>query len=76
MLRWFIQALVLVLVMLCGSAVSAQSHALRSTWRAPGVESFEFRGQKVAAVVISSDESLQYPGNAYLRHLLHLGRDD
>ena len=64
MLRWFIQALVLVL--LCGSAVLAQSHALRSTWRAPGVESFEFRGQKVAAVVISSDDSLRVSGEEAL----------
>ena len=64
MLRRIIRAL--VLVTLCGSAVSAQSHALRSTWRAPGVESFEFRGQKVAAVVISSDDSLRVSGEEAL----------
>ena len=40
---------VLVLGALSGVVLSAQSHALRSTWRAPGVESFDFCDQKVAA---------------------------
>ena len=60
----------LLLGALCGVAVSAQSHALRSTWRAPGVESFDFRGQKVAAVVISSDESLRVSGEEALARQL------
>ena len=56
----------LVLVMTCGVAVAAQSHALRSTWRAPGVESFDFSDQKVAAVVISDDNSLRVSGEEAL----------
>jgi hypothetical protein len=59
-------ARVLVLGVLCAIVASAQSHALRSTWRAPGVESFDFSGRKVAAVVISSDESLRVSGEEAL----------
>lgn len=50
---------ILVLVAVCSVAVAAQSHRLRSTWKAPGIEPLNFGGQKVAAVVISSDDSLR-----------------
>ena len=64
MLRWIVRTL--VLVTLFGVTAAAQTHALRSTWRAPGVESFDFRGQKVAAVIISRDESLRISGEEAL----------
>ena len=44
----------------------ASARCLSLTPRAPGVESFDFRGQKVAAVVISSDDSLRVSGEEAL----------
>jgi hypothetical protein len=42
-----------------GIGVLAQSYDFRSTWKAPGVETIEIAGTKVAALMISHDESLR-----------------
>lgn len=38
---------------------SAASYKFTSTWKAPGVAPFDFAGRKVAALVITTDESLR-----------------
>lgn len=49
-----------LLLALAGSvAAYAQSYEFRSTWKAPGVQKLEIAGTKVAAVMISHDESLR-----------------
>jgi hypothetical protein len=50
---------VLVFAMICGTAVSAQSYDFRSTWKADDVSKLGMAGKKVAAVMISNDESLR-----------------
>ena len=50
----------MVVVMLaCGAAVSAQSYAFRSTFKAKDAQKLEMAGKKVAAVLISHDDSLR-----------------
>ena len=50
---------VLVFALVCGTAVSAQSYDFRSTWKADDVSKLGMAGKKVAAVMISDDESLR-----------------
>jgi hypothetical protein len=50
---------ILMLVLACGGGVFAQSYKFRSTWKAPGAQALDMAGKKVAAVVISQDESLR-----------------
>jgi hypothetical protein len=40
-------------------SLSAASYKFTSTWKAPGVAPFNFAGRKVAALVITTDESLR-----------------
>jgi hypothetical protein len=40
-------------------SLSAASYKFTSTWKAPGVAPFDFAGRKVAALVITTDESLR-----------------
>lgn len=50
----------MVLVLLvCGAAVSAQSYAFRSTFKAKDAQKLDMAGKKVAAVLISHDDSLR-----------------
>ena len=51
--------MMVVLAIVCGAGVSAQSYDFRSTWKAPGVKALDMAGKKVAAVMISHDESLR-----------------
>jgi hypothetical protein len=55
-----------VLVLMGGVVLAAQSHTFRSTWRAPDLQPLDFSGRKVAAVVISRDESLRMSGEEAL----------
>ena len=48
-----------VLTLAFGAAVSAQSYAFRSTFKAPDAQKLDMAGKKVAAVMISNDESLR-----------------
>ncbi len=48
-----------VLMLACGIGVFAQSYKFRSTWKQPGAQALGMAGKKVAAVVISHDESLR-----------------
>src|SRR5688572_28965962 len=48
-----------VITLACGAAVSAQSYAFRSTFKAQDVQKLDMAGKKVAAVMISNDESLR-----------------
>jgi hypothetical protein len=50
---------ILVLAIACTLSVGAQSHRFRSTWKSPGVKTLDMAGKKVAAVVISHDQSLR-----------------
>jgi hypothetical protein len=49
----------LVVMLVCGAAVSAQSYAFRSTFKAKDAQKLDMAGKKVAAVLISHDDSLR-----------------
>ena len=67
-----------VLVMVSVSFVAAAMAAgpmFTSTWKSPAAEGVRFTGKKVAALVISNDESLRVSGEEQLaRELTALGR--
>jgi hypothetical protein len=42
------------------AAVGWASTSFRSTWRAPGAEPLDFRGKKVAALIVSKEEGIRY----------------
>jgi len=42
------------------AAAGCASTSFQSTWRAPGAEPLNFKGQKVAALVVSKDEAIRY----------------
>ena len=46
-------------VLACGVVVSAQSYAFRSTFKAKDAQKLDMAGKKVAAVLISHDDSLR-----------------
>jgi hypothetical protein len=48
-----------VVMLVCGAAVSAQSYAFRSTFKAKDAQKLDMAGKKVAAVLISHDDSLR-----------------
>ena len=49
----------IVVALACGAVVSAQSYAFRSSWKAQDGKAFDMAGKKVAALVISHDQSLR-----------------
>lgn len=40
--------------------VSCASTSFRSTWKAPGAEPLNFKGKKVAALIVSAEEGVRY----------------
>jgi hypothetical protein len=42
------------------AAVGCASTSFRSTWKAPGAEPLDFRGKKVAALIVSKEEGIRY----------------
>ena len=48
-----------VLTLVCGVALSAQSYEFKSTWKLQGAEKLDMAGKKVTAVLISRDDSLR-----------------
>jgi hypothetical protein len=64
-IRGFTAALVAGLALLA-TTVSAARPAFTSTWKAPEAQAVSFRGQKVAALIISQDESLRQSGEEQL----------
>ena len=64
---------VFVLIVACGVSVSAQSYALRSSWKTQETP-LDMAGKKVAAVVISHDQSLRMSvEEAFARELTSRG---
>ena len=55
-----------MLAMVYGVVLAAQSYTFTSTWAAPGVGPLGFAGKRIAAVVISADESLRMSGEEAL----------
>ena len=49
----------LVAIVACSAVLSAQTYAFRSTWKADDVQKLDMVGKKVAAVLISRDNSLR-----------------
>jgi hypothetical protein len=65
----------LVLALLAGATLAAKTK-FTSTWAAPGTVPGSFAGKKVAALVISTDESLRVSGEeALARELVSRGVD-
>jgi hypothetical protein len=58
-----------MLSLLCGSGIIAQT-TFTSTWKTPAAAGTSFAGKKVAALVISSDESLRVSGEEGLARAL------
>jgi hypothetical protein len=48
-----------LVLMLASGAALAQSYEFRSSWKAQDIQKLDMAGKKVAAVVVSSDESLR-----------------
>jgi hypothetical protein len=68
------RALVVGGVLLAAAAVASAGPKFLSTWKAPGASEISFAGKKVAAVVISPDESLRMSGEeAMVRELTARG---
>ena len=50
---------IVAVILACGVVVSAQSYAFRSTFKAKDAQKLDMAGKKVAAVLISHDDSLR-----------------
>jgi hypothetical protein len=50
---------IVAVILACAVGVSAQSYKFRSTWKADDVQKLDMAGRKVAAVLISHDDSLR-----------------
>lgn len=57
---------ILILVTIAGAALTAQSYTFTSTWATPRSTPLDFAGKRIAAVVISADESLRISGEEAL----------
>ena len=64
----------LVLSLVCGTTMGAQSYTLRSSWKAQDIQTLEMSGKKVVAVLISEDDSLRmWVEEALARELISRG---
>ena len=59
-------AVIVTLATVCGVSLAAQSYSFTSIWTAPGIGPLDFAGKRIAAVVISADESLRISGEEAL----------
>jgi hypothetical protein len=53
------RAFMIVVALVCAAGVSAQTGAFRSSYKAQDAQKLDLKGKKVAAVVISHDQSLR-----------------
>jgi hypothetical protein len=54
------------MVTACAAGLVAAEHRLTSTWKAPGTAPLNFAGKRVAALVITTDDSLRMSAEAAL----------
>jgi hypothetical protein len=65
--RTILALLVVAVFGVVPSFVSSASYKFKSTWKAPGVGPLNFAGKKVAALVITSDQSLEMSAEEALK---------